>query len=152
MCLKDQFLATVSFQQYLTIRELRLLCSCWGNNDRTQLKRKPKQRATERDRAQTRHQLTDHNCLKIKVQYLAVKSVRFGECKRYFPEQPRLVRSAPDDFNQDIRKLNKLPEVGMTWRITGERLKGSSSINNAVTKCSTESIFLKISKLKNSWQ
>lgn len=95
---------------------------------------------------------TDHNCLKIKVQYLAVKSVRFGECKRYFPEQPRLVRSAPDDFNQDIRKLNKLPKVGMTWRITGERLKGSSSINNAVTKCSTESIFLKISKLKNSWQ
>lgn len=36
VCLKDQFLASVSFQQYLTIRELQLLCSCWGNNDRTE--------------------------------------------------------------------------------------------------------------------
>lgn len=95
---------------------------------------------------------TDHNCSKMNVQYLAVKSVRFRECKRYFPEQPRLVRSSPDDFNQDIRKLNKLPKVGMTWRIIGDRLRGSSSINNAVTKCSTESIFLKIRKFKNYWQ
>lgn len=33
MCLKDQFSTSVSFQQYLTIRELQLPYSCWGNND-----------------------------------------------------------------------------------------------------------------------
>lgn len=34
-CLKDQFSTSVSFQRYLTLRELQLPCSCWGNNDKS---------------------------------------------------------------------------------------------------------------------